>query len=69
MKREFALYPKYRENYVRAFDRMLARRQELDKENHSGWEAGEDVMRWWLGDDPNQISIFDSEYDENWYQL
>lgn len=60
MKREFAAYPKYRANYVRAFDRMLKKRIE-DGIPATGWETGEDVMRWWVGDDPNQYTLFDLE--------
>lgn len=25
------------------------------------WQTGEDVMRWWCGDDPRQITL--SDYD------
>lgn len=59
-KQEFALFPKYRENYVRAFDRMLEKRRADGKECYS-WETGEDVMRWWLEDDPSQITLADLE--------
>ncbi len=41
--KEFEAYPKYKENYIRAFDRML---RNLD--NTSTWKTGEDVMEWWL---------------------
>lgn len=23
------------------------------------WQNGEDVMKWWVGDDTNQLSLFD----------
>lgn len=59
-KKEFAAYPKYRLNYVRAFDRMLKKRIE-DGIPAKGWRTGEDVMRWWVGDDPNQITFEDFE--------
>jgi len=59
MKRDFALYPKYRENYVRAFDRMLKKREEDGMTNTAAWSDGEHVMRWWVGDDPNQITLAD----------
>lgn len=60
-KVDFARYPKYRAAYVRAFDRMLERRLELGKDNRS-WRTGEDVMAWWVGDDPNQLTF--DVYDE-----
>lgn len=65
MKREFALYPKYRENYVKAFDRMIERQKQRGKFKEDGsWQTGEDVMRWWCGDDPRQITLADYEYYE-----
>lgn len=63
MKEDFAKYPKYRDNYVRAFNRMLRARAEAGLEN-STWETGEDVMTWWVGDDPRQISFLDEYMEE-----
>ena len=48
-RKELELYPKYRANYVRAFERMLIERERKGKSN-KGWKTGEDVMRWWLGE-------------------
>lgn len=59
MKSEFARYPKYRLNYVRAFDRMLQIRSQKGLSNRVNWYTGEDVMRWWVGDDPRQITFDD----------
>lgn len=56
-KVDFARYPKYRAAYVRAFDRMLERRKELGKRNGEAWQSGEDVMAWWVGDDPRQLTF------------
>lgn len=61
MKREFALYPKYRNLYVRAFDRMLEARREAGLLIDERWHCGEDVMRWWVGDDPLQTCFEDFE--------
>ncbi len=58
MKRDFQRYPIYRANYVKAFDRMLLERKRKGKGNES-WKTGEDVMRWWVGDDPAQITFED----------
>ena len=55
MKREFASYPKYRQMYVHAFDRMLKAREERGLP--TVWNSGEEVMTWWLGDDPNQLRL------------
>ena len=59
MKRDFAQYPKYRALYVRAFDRMLAARHEAKLETGGAWIDGEHVMRWWVGDNPLQMTIDD----------
>jgi phosphoadenosine phosphosulfate reductase len=61
MKTDFVRYPKYRQNYVKAFDRMLQARYEAGLGNHVGWENGETVTRWWVGDNPRQITLFDGE--------
>ncbi len=63
MKADFARYPKYRKNYVRAFDRMLQARADAGQDNRD-WKTGEDVMRWWVGDDPRQISFLDEYMEE-----
>lgn len=31
----------------------------LNAKNTSEWCDGEHVMRWWVGDDPNQITLSD----------
>lgn len=60
-KHEFALYPKYRQLYVKAFDRMLEHNVAKDRTYKQHWKTGEDVMRWWLEDDPSQITLDDLE--------
>lgn len=75
MLREFADYPIYKENYIRAFDRMLKRRRENGKDDITGkeewhkWETGQDVFNWWIreGDKTvyGQISINDYMKGEN----
>ena len=41
---ELEKYPKYKQAYIRAFDRML----QLNDRTYS-WDNGEDVMNWWIG--------------------
>lgn len=55
-KKEFELYPVYRQNYVKAFDRML---ENLGKD--VDWRNGEEVMTWWVGDDYRQITFENME--------
>lgn len=49
---EFARYPKYQQNYIRAFDRMLKERERKGKMQGT-WNTGstgEDVFHWWMED-------------------
>lgn len=55
--KEFYDYPQYKKNYIKAFDRMIEKRQQQGKKNT--FKNGEEVMRWWLGENPNQIRIED----------
>ena len=57
-KKEFAKYPKFKNMYIKAFDRMLKARLERGLDNRN-WHTGEDVMAWWIGDDINQLNMFD----------
>ena len=55
--RLFSDYPKFKENYIRAFDRLIKKRKECGMV--CKWETGEDVFRWWTQDDTikGQITI------------
>lgn len=55
----FARYPKYKERYIRAFDRMLIARREEGLPTE--WTSGEEVFARWMGEDINQLSFFDKE--------
>lgn len=59
--KEFNDYPKYKLNYIKAFDRMLERRKERGLETDETWKSGKDVFKWWMGEDVNQISFFGEE--------
>lgn len=61
MKRDFIRYPKYEKLYIKAFDRMVEARKEKGLETRASWRNGKDVMKWWVGDDPMQLSMFDEE--------
>lgn len=45
MARDFARWPAYRANYVRAFDRMLVARRAAGLA--TTWDSGEEVLQWW----------------------
>ena len=55
---DFVKYPKYRDNYLRAFDRMLEARAAAHLINVGKWRDARSVMMWWVGDDPDQYSLF-----------
>lgn len=47
---EFARYPKYKEAYIRAFDKMLIERKRRGLKIFDGWESGKRVFKWWIED-------------------
>ena len=64
---ELEKYPKYKQNYINAFDRMLQRRREAGKDDVTGkegihkWTDGKAVYKWWINDTSieGQMSIYD----------
>lgn len=62
MKADFIRYPKYRDNYLRAFRRMLKAREAAGLDNTVGWNTPEAVMMCWVGDNPLQMSFETPEY-------
>lgn len=46
-ERELARYPKYKDAYIRAFERML-RERKPDRTKSPIWKDAEDVYNWWL---------------------
>jgi phosphoadenosine phosphosulfate reductase len=61
--KEFEDYPKYRELYIRTFDRMLKKRIESGKDNdRANWTDGEAVFRWWTSG-KGRITELDGQMD------
>lgn len=54
---EFERYPKFKENYIRAFERMIVEREKRGLK--TDWATALDVFRWWLGEDWRQIRFED----------
>ena len=52
---QFAKYPKFRDAYIRAFDRMLVKRKESGLETK--WQTGQEVFDWWVGNDKTESPI------------
>jgi phosphoadenosine phosphosulfate reductase len=45
MIKDFERYPKYKQNYIKAFDRMIKARANAGLK--TDWQTGEEVMDWW----------------------
>lgn len=58
---EFTRYPTYQRAYIRAFDRMLAERQ--NRGLPWDWQNGKDVFHWWMEDGvlPGQVELEEME--------
>ena len=64
---ELEKYPKYKQNYIKAFDRMMKKRIAAGKVDVTGkdglhrWLDGESVYKWWVNDTsiPGQMDIYD----------
>lgn len=55
---DFHKYPKYKQLYINAFDKMLEANPNKD---YYTWNNGEDVFNWWLEIDKNQMTFFEEE--------
>ena len=44
--KDFERWPKYKENYIRAFDKMIIARKESNLK--CTWESGQEVFDWWV---------------------
>lgn len=62
---EFERYPRYKALYIKAFDRMLKARDERGLTNRIGWKTGKDVFKWWMGEDPLQLTFEELEMLKN----
>ena len=65
--RDIVTFPKYKDRYIRAFDKMLEARKLAGKNNSYGeWTDGEGVFRWWIEDNtiPGQM-VFDFDQPVN----
>lgn len=50
--RDACRYPKFKDAYIRAFDKMLKIRKEKGKDdNVRKWKSGKAVYKWWVEDD------------------
>ena len=63
-EKEFARWPKYKNAYLNAFEKML--RERKLRERKTEWQNATDVFNWWMEYDilPGQISFDDYEEGE-----
>lgn len=54
-EKDFENYPKYKQTYIRTFDRMIAKRLEDGKP--CNWDNGEDVLNWYLEKPVDKVNI------------
>lgn len=52
---EFQRYPKFKENYIKTFDRML--RHDFYKTKSPSWSSGEEVFEWWVSDSRTDVFV------------
>lgn len=52
--KEFERYPEYKKLYITSFDRMIAENSHIAYK----WKTGEDVFKWWMGEDPAQLMLY-----------
>lgn len=62
-EKEFADYPKIKEQYIRTFDKMLKKHK--DKSKHTSWVDGQHVFDWWLYRKGNDNMKIEDLLEEN----
>lgn len=61
-KWELERYPKYKQLYIRTFDRMLNERAQKTENDYPVWETAEDVYFWWLFGNGKKESQIQGQY-------
>lgn len=59
-EKELDKYPKFKEAYIKAFQRMI---DNFDKTKCS-WQSGEDVYRWWLQEERAELGLLNGKGQE-----
>jgi len=57
-------YPKYKEQYMRCFEKMYQNRVERGLDSKLKWESGMDIFNWWLSrgaKNIGQLSLLEQE--------
>lgn len=61
-KKEFEDFPKYKQAYIRAFERMTIERKRRGLETK--WKSGEEVFEWWIEETQMNGQLYFDEYGE-----
>lgn len=64
-EKEFIRWPKYKQLYINAFDKMLTEMKKKKQTNRT-WQTAQDVFNWWMEYDilPGQIDLFEEDDNE-----
>lgn len=69
---ELEAYPKYKQMYLHAFERMITERRRKGMYDKIDWSTPEKVMDWWLGKsagyDENQLTILELGLDDDYFE-
>ena len=65
LNEEFKDYPKYKQLYINAFDRMLEARRQKGKKDV--WKDGQEVFDWWLEVGKHEVKGQYKLFDEGIY--
>ncbi len=60
--KEFEQYPKYKDAYIRAFQKMLEERERRKMKTFSYWGSAQKVFKWWMEDDSIDGQLRMDEY-------
>jgi len=56
-KQEFLHYPKYKQNYINAFDKMILSNISKGSTIDENWSSGENVFKWWVDNVKKQLEL------------
>jgi len=59
MLKEFERWPKYKNMYIRAFDKMIDARKKKGKTINV--ETGEEYFEWWVNSDKKKSTTYDGQ--------
>lgn len=64
--KEFARWPKYKNAYIMAFDKMIVEREKRGLKKDLYGATGIDVFHWWMEDGvlPGQTNLFDEDNED-----